>query len=337
MLLLSTISYTSVCCCFHFSERYLSGTTCINRNAIAIAKFSSAGGRGGLTYTPSFSLAACPFSLLSYGVPTLLCRVCVPLNFPALTCSRAVPTLFSVVLPLVIGVVPTPHWAEKGESLSFPRFLAPRQEESTARAYGVRYGVVYEYWDWTSLPHRPRDTLPQPSSHAFPRFPTTLPPKSEVTEQIIAPQLTPHVVKTATPPTHLQSIPPSRITRKSPQSVIEPDIVSFWFETYAGALPCVTISSTNVLTVFVIICRRHLWLSSCGVVQQQQVSIRMLSSTLHAMPLGTPGPSQIRQEIPECYQEPLSIVYLHHVSSDSRVSQPHCSRLWLNTLLLTTW
>ncbi|KAK1459564.1 hypothetical protein CMEL01_02563 [Colletotrichum melonis] len=52
------------------------------------------------------------------------------------------------------------------------------------------------------------------------------------------------------------------------------------------------------------------------------------------MPLGTPGPSQIRQEIPECYQEPLSIVYLHHVSSDSRVFQPHYAQLWLNTLLL---
>ncbi|KAK1689724.1 hypothetical protein BDP55DRAFT_651360 [Colletotrichum godetiae] len=48
-----------------------------------------------------------------------------------------------------------------------------------------------------------------------------------------------------------------------------------------------------------------------------------------------PGPSQIRQEIPECYQEPLSIVYLHHVSSDSRVFQPHYVRLWLNTVLLT--
>ncbi|KAG7053936.1 hypothetical protein JMJ77_0001012, partial [Colletotrichum scovillei] len=89
------------------------------------------------------------------------------------------------------------------------------------------------------------------------------------------------------------------------------------------------------------ICRRHLWLSSCGAMQQhqhqQQVSNRMLSSTLHAMPLGTPGPSQIRQEIPECYQEPLSIVYLHHVSSDSRVFQPHCAQLWLNTLLRTPY
>lgn len=148
-------------------------------------------------------------------------------------------------------------------------------------------------------------------------------------------------MKSVTPPTHLQSIPSRRITRKSPQSVTEPDIVIFWFETYAGGLPCVAISSTNVLTVFVIICRRHLWLSSCGAMQQQQhqqqVSNRMLSSTLHAMPLGTPGPSQIRQEIPECYQEPLSIVYLHHVSSDSRVFQPHCAQLWLNTLLCTPY
>ncbi|UQC74729.1 uncharacterized protein CLUP02_01381 [Colletotrichum lupini] len=191
-------------------------------------------------------------------------------------------------------------------SRAYPLLRDPSigKRESTARAF------------WTSLLHRPR------AAPTLPRFPTLFHHPQNLTEQIIIVQLTPHDVKNATPPTHLQSIPSRRITRKSPQSVTEPDFVIFWFETSAGGLPYVTISSTNVLTVFVIICRRHLWLSSCGVVQQQQQ--QQISN-------------RIIQEIPECYQEPLSIVYLHHVSSDSRVFQPHYAQLWLNTLLRTPY